>query len=526
MKKYLLLLTVFLLLCLNIQAQTIIGIDLYHGDDPVTWSSVKSGGYGFAWHKSTQGTTYTDPDFVTDMVNGEAAGMYMGAYHFADPENNSAKAEADYFLSVAKSYIKSCEMPPVLDLEDPSSGPSLSSSFSSAALTAWVQEWFDTVQKMTGITPVLYTDGTYAKYLGSSLNKYPLWIATVSGSPSSPPPAADLGSWTTWTFNQYSWTLTVPGVPVSGGEDGDVFNGDSTAFKKFIGCIAGPPPPPPVCDTIYASLPYSTSFENTWAYDSCAGVAQRLPDFYWKSSIAGTTPDGDDYWHRDDYTGGDWSTPTSGAYTPAASNGTYSARFHNDPPPAGSIGNLDLYIDLSGAGTKTISFDYIHNELSPSPFAFDVELSTDGGKTFSAPLLSLPAQASSWTNESFTTSATSAKSVIRFTVTDKGTNDVGIDNLSVVTGPTGISAITANSDFTIYPNPNNGSFTLVTAESINEKTEIEIYNALGQQVYSGDVYPGKTQINMNAKESGMYFYRIMSESGDRLISEGRIIVQH
>jgi GH25 family lysozyme M1 (1,4-beta-N-acetylmuramidase) len=522
MIKKLLPISVFTLFSLGLQAQTILGVDVSSYQGTITWTSVKKTSTKlFAWAKATEGTTIADADFVNNEVNGVAAKVYMGAYHFAHPETNTATAEANYFVSIAGKYIKSGELPPALDLEDPPSGTALTTYFTSAALTTWVQDWMTAVQNATGITPVLYTSGSIANYLGSSLHTYKLWTADPDGSPTATPSSTYLGGWSTWTFKQYSWTGTVSGI--SGSVDMDSFNGDTAAFNALVNAS---PPPPPVCKTFYTGLPYSMSFENTWIYDSCAEYDQRLPDKYWKSGIGGTTPDGDDYWHRDDYTGSDWSTPTNGAYSPTSSKGSYSARFHNDPPPAGSTGMLDLYVNLSASGTKTISFDYIHNELSPSPFAFDVMLSTDGGSTFPTTLLSIPAQVAAWTTQSVATTATSATSVIRFMVTDKGTSDVGIDNLNVTVGPTGISEIGQNSNFMVYPNPNNGTFTVSIGGSNIEKMQLSVYDALGQMVYNTIVNSGNTQVDIGNKATGIYFYRIMNEAGDKLIGDGKLVVQH
>ncbi|HVA99066.1 MAG TPA: GH25 family lysozyme, partial [Bacteroidia bacterium] len=422
MKKTLLFIAFIAISVSSVRSQTILGVDVSHYQGTINWTSVKGAGYTFAWAKATEGVSTTDAEFVSNEVNGTAAGVVIGAYHFAHPETNSATAEANYFLSVAGTYINSCSLPPVLDLEDPSSGPSLSSYFTSSQLTSWVQLWITTVKNATGITPILYTNGNYAGYLNSSVaSSCGLWIADPDGSSTAPP--ATTGVWTTWDFKQYSWTGTVPGI--AGNVDMDVFNGNTAAFNVLVPCVTTP------CSHIYTTLPYSTSFENTWITDTCSGGAQRVPDKYWSSSVGGTTPNGNDYWHRDDYTGTDWTSTTGGAYTPVASTGSYSARFHNDPSPAGSTGALDLYVNLSASGSKTISFDYIHNELSVSPFAFQVLLSTDSGATFPTTLLSIPAQVSSWTTETVTTTVTSAASVIRFIVTDKGVNDVGIDNLKI-----------------------------------------------------------------------------------------------
>ncbi|MFI5149253.1 MAG: GH25 family lysozyme [Bacteroidia bacterium] len=213
----------------------ILGVDVSHYDGVINWPQVKAMPKLFAWAKSTEGTTYTDAEYASNYTNGTAAGVAMGAYHFAHPETNGAVAEANFFLSVAGPNIKVCNLPPALDLEDPPSGPSLVSSMTSAALTTWVQDWMTTVKNSTGITPVLYTSGSIASYLGSSVNVYPLWIADPDGSSSAPP--ANIGVWTNWAFKQYSWTGAVNGI--TGNVDLNVFNGTMTAFNTLLGCATG-----------------------------------------------------------------------------------------------------------------------------------------------------------------------------------------------------------------------------------------------------------------------------------------------
>ncbi|HXP52457.1 MAG TPA: glycoside hydrolase family 25 protein, partial [Bacteroidia bacterium] len=190
----------------GLQAQTIMGIDVSSYEGTVNWASVKAGGYTFAFAKATEGVGLTDSYFVSNETNGTAAGMIMGAYHFAHPENNTATAEANYFLSVAGPYIKACHLPPVLDLEDPPSGPALSTYFTSAQLTTWVQTWMQAVQTATGIAPIIYIGPSNASFVGSSLNTYGLWIDDYNSNPANPPP--NIGVWTNWDFKQYSWTGT------------------------------------------------------------------------------------------------------------------------------------------------------------------------------------------------------------------------------------------------------------------------------------------------------------------------------
>ncbi|MDB5284976.1 MAG: glycoside hydrolase family 25 [Bacteroidota bacterium] len=253
-KKHLLCVSILVIFSLAIAAQTILGVDVSHYDsDPpygtINWVQAKTAGKTFAFCKATEGVTYTDPSFVTNISGGNIAGVVMGAYHFARPETNTAINEANYFLSKASSYIGAGYLPPVLDLEDPSGTP-LSSFFTSNALTMWVQDWMSTVENATGVAPVIYTNGTYASYLNSSLNTYGLWTADPDGSATAAPNAAHLGVWTTWLFKQYSWTGTVSGIGgnSSAQVDLDVYHGNTNSFDTLIGggIIACTPPATPV----------------------------------------------------------------------------------------------------------------------------------------------------------------------------------------------------------------------------------------------------------------------------------------
>jgi hypothetical protein len=273
------------------------------------------------------------------------------------------------------------------------------------------------------------------------------------------------------------------------------------------------------CHHYYATLPYTNSFETGWATDSCNTGAQRDPDKYWKSDIGGTTPSGDDFIHREDYSGADWTSPTTGAYSPAASNGLHSARFHNAPPAGGSTGQLDLYLNLSASGTKTIKFDYIHNEASPSPFAFNVLLSTDGGLTFPHTLLTITsAQVSAWTTQTVTTSLVSATSVLRFIMTDKGNQDVGIDNLNVsLTTVTGISSLNNAEGFNLYPNPSDGTILNGTVpETDTHFLDARIYNMVGSEVFARHINLDGNSFSLllnNELPSGVYLF--VGMTGDK-----------
>ncbi len=82
-----------------------------------------------------------------------------------------------------------------------------------------------------------------------------------------------------------------------------------------------------------------------------------------------------------------------------------------------------------------------------------------------------------------------------------------------------------NSSVLLYPNPNNGAFTLqVNNEELRGKSEIEIYNVLGEKVYS-QFTTHNSPLTIDLKQpSGIYLYRVVSEDGS-LIGQGKVIVQ-
>src|ERR1019366_9113294 len=96
-----------------------LGIDVSSYQGSINWSSVKNSGMTFAGAKATEGTFYIDAYFTGNENNGKAAGVYMGAYHFAHPESDSPGSEENYFWNEAKDYIKSDgkTLMPMLDME-------------------------------------------------------------------------------------------------------------------------------------------------------------------------------------------------------------------------------------------------------------------------------------------------------------------------------------------------------------------------------------------------------------------------
>src|SRR5436189_861173 len=59
------------------------GIDVSDYQGNINWTSVKGAGIAFAWTKATEGTGGLQAQFVNNEANAKAAGVPIGAYHYA-----------------------------------------------------------------------------------------------------------------------------------------------------------------------------------------------------------------------------------------------------------------------------------------------------------------------------------------------------------------------------------------------------------------------------------------------------------
>ncbi len=231
----------------TIYAQRPLGVDVSHYQGGITWTSVKSSGVSFAWAKSTEGSGTTDANFAGNVSGAKAAGVYVGAYHFAHPEANSPATEANFFWSVVANTITNdgLSLQPALDYETFTAAGGV--PVGAVSYADWADQWCNAIVSKAaaaGVTvkPVIYTSTCEAGNLNTSNAQWPPWIANPSnlspqtGSPWSSTSCTNsayeiwgAGVWSVW---QYSWTGTVPGI--SGASDLDVFNGTAAQFVTAL----------------------------------------------------------------------------------------------------------------------------------------------------------------------------------------------------------------------------------------------------------------------------------------------------
>ncbi|MDR0268356.1 glycoside hydrolase family 25 protein [Paenibacillus sp.] len=192
------------------------GIDVSHWQGDIDWGKVAASGISFAFIKATQNKI--DPKFLSNVKGAKAAGLLVGAYHYMDDSvttvDKARAAAQDFYKAIqAAGGADVFELPFVLDYE------SNKQNLSQAALNANAKAFLEEIQRLTGVTSMLYT---YPAFIGnfSGLSNYPLWIARYSNQA-----PVDASGWNRWDFWQYS----------DGQVGGMLPNGD----RKVAG-IAGP----------------------------------------------------------------------------------------------------------------------------------------------------------------------------------------------------------------------------------------------------------------------------------------------
>ncbi|WP_433946220.1 glycoside hydrolase family 25 protein [Paenibacillus sp. SN-8-1] len=166
------------------------GIDVSHHNGKIDWLKVKADGRVFAFIKASQGKSFRDDQFVTNVRGARAAGLLVGAYHFLNATTlDDARAEASNFAAAIQvaGGADSFELPPVLDYENNPGG------LSAAQITAVAIAFLVEIERLTDRRPIIYTGNSFAGFFDVFLGSYKLWIARYSDKVPT-----DTKAWSKW----------------------------------------------------------------------------------------------------------------------------------------------------------------------------------------------------------------------------------------------------------------------------------------------------------------------------------------
>lgn len=176
-----------------------IDVSEYQGE--INWKEVAKR-FKAAYLKASEGTTWVDPDFGKNRKAANAAGVHVGAYHFARYDN--PVAEAKHFASVVQ-HVAKADLKPVLDLET-----KVPEGYNGAV---WARHFNAAVIKELGQIPMFYS---YAPYIEELKASKPigngLWLAAYGRNDGKEYPVFTPLPWKRFVAHQFTSNGTVPGI--------------------------------------------------------------------------------------------------------------------------------------------------------------------------------------------------------------------------------------------------------------------------------------------------------------------------
>lgn len=217
MRKVLLVFLCVFLLCCGLEAQAFQassgskydGIDVSEWQGNIDFAEVYEAGIEVVYIRASEGSGYTDPDYLKNYEGAKSNGIKVGFYHYLTAlDEAEAIEQANSFVSVIKGLKVDCRL--AMDFE----------SFDGLArqeINNIAKVFLDEVKRLTGKEVVIYSDAYNARFtFDEELAKlYPIWVAdydvTEPGN----------GNWSTWVGFQYTDRGQVDGI--DGNVDRDYF---------------------------------------------------------------------------------------------------------------------------------------------------------------------------------------------------------------------------------------------------------------------------------------------------------------
>lgn len=149
--------------------------------------------------KATEGLTFDDPKWPSFRSAANAAGLRVGAYHFARPDLHpyDPDDEADHFCRIVGS-IGRRDLRPVLDFEH-------TATINGAQMTAWARLFNQRVKKNLGVLPIFYS---YPSFISDMRPSTPigagLWLASYGSNDGADHPYGVPAPWHKAIAHQFS----------------------------------------------------------------------------------------------------------------------------------------------------------------------------------------------------------------------------------------------------------------------------------------------------------------------------------
>lgn len=178
---------------LNTDHKRIYGIDVSHHQGKIEWSKVKKWKdkkLEFIYIKATEGATYLDRRYKTNLKQAKENDFLVGSYHYFRTTSSVMSQFQNFINHVDKN---SQDLIPLIDVEE-------KLYWSSSEFHKNFQEFLDMVENHFGSKPMIYTvNSFYNKHLSGKYNSYHFLIGRYG---KNNPNMRDNSIWTIWQFSE------------------------------------------------------------------------------------------------------------------------------------------------------------------------------------------------------------------------------------------------------------------------------------------------------------------------------------
>lgn len=222
----------------------------------------------FVIAKATESVDYVNPECDGDYQEAKSAGKLLGTYHYACPDLNTPKAEAEFFARNTEGYQGEAVF--ALDWERPGT----------QHMTDWANDFMDHFDFLTGINPMIYMSEsvvTSHNWERAVANDRGLWVAKYRdmvpdwnfdmSQAGTAPSGGQWGGYAIW-----QWTSTGRLDNWGGNLDCNKFYGDREAWGKYAG--SGVPNPAP--NPSPTPVPVPTDTYQVQPGDNLSVIAERF----------------------------------------------------------------------------------------------------------------------------------------------------------------------------------------------------------------------------------------------------------
>ncbi len=204
------------------------GIDVSHYSCNIDWAGVaemneRGVKVNFAFMRATRGTDFLDFQFSENWEGAKSARILRGCYHFFKFGENPYDQAAFFLKNV--SFEKG-DLPPVLDIENDKETDD--AAMSQEKIQENIAIWLITVERATGLKPIIYANLDYYKrYISGKFPNHKIWIAHYDSQKNVRLPDGRI-----WSFWQTSDKARCNGI--SEKIDFNVFNGSEAELWGLV----------------------------------------------------------------------------------------------------------------------------------------------------------------------------------------------------------------------------------------------------------------------------------------------------